>query len=277
MPAGFFQNVTKTIQPVVMKKSPMRKRKIKRTKVSKNLKKAIKKVISEQTETKQAFTTSGNTLIKFNSNIDSVGDLVQILPGISSGTGENQRIGNQIRSQSLNIKGFIKLDLNEIPDSTKLPNVMVRMMVVSMKTAGSFIDAQAQSPKIGTLLKKGATTTAFSGLLQDLYAPINTDVFTVHYDKRFNLSQSYINSQGASPPSTFFAQDISNTVKFFNIKVKCKNRLLKFDEDVGSDILPSNFAPFILLGYSYLDGSSADALDTKVGLCYDSILNFEDA
>lgn len=276
MAAGFIQQVTKT----TTSKNPTRKmikKRVKKVKVSKTLKSAIKKVISEQTESKQAFMTSGNTLVKFNSGIDAVGDLIQVLPNISVGTAENNRIGNQIRAQNLNIRGYIKLDLNEVPDSTKLPNVMVRMLVVSMKTAGSFTDAQAQSPKIGTLLKKGGTTSTFSGLLQDLYAPINTDVFTVHYDKRFNLSQSYINSQGVTPPSTYFSQDISKTVKFFNINVRCKNRLLKFDEDVGSDIQPSNFAPFLLLGYSYLDGSAADVLDTKVGLCYDSTFIYEDA
>lgn len=235
----------------------------------------IKQVVSSLTEDKQAFTTQQN--LKFNSGVDAVGDLVQILPGIAQGVGESQRIGNQIRAKSLNVKGFLKLDVNDVADSTKLPNVVARMMVVSMKVTSSYQDAQTLSSKIGTLLKKGATTTAFAGNLQDLYAPINRDVFTVHYDKKFYLRQDYVNVTGASPPSQTLAQDISKTVKFFNFNVKCKGRILKYDEDVGSDILPGNFGPFLMLGYSYLDGSSPDVLDTKLALTFDSVFNYEDA
>lgn len=151
------------------------------------------------------------------------------------------------------------------------------MMIVSLKTTQSFQDAQTLSSKIGTLLLKGGTTTSFAGNLQDLYAPINRNVFTVHHDKKFYLRQDYINTIGAAAPSTTINQDISKTVKFFNLSVKCRGRILKYDEDVGSDLLPNNFAPFILLGYSYLDGSSPDTISTKVGLCYDSVFKYEDA
>lgn len=242
------------------------------------LKKTIRSVINKQAENKQAYTTQSTApaLLKFNSGIDSVGDLIQILPNISKGDDENQRNGNQIRAKSFNIKGFLKLDVNDVADSTKLPNVVARLMVVSMKVAPSFQDAQSLSTKIGTLLKKGGTTSTFAGNLQDLYAPINTDVFTVHYDKKFYLKQDYVNVAGSSAPSTTIAQDISKTVKFFNINIKCKNKLLRYDEDVGSDVLPGNFGPFLLLGYSYLDGSAPDVVDTKLGLCFDSVLNYTD-
>lgn len=242
-----------------------------------NLIRTIKQVVSSVNETKQAYYNSGNTLTMFNSGIDAVGDLQQIIPNIANGTEDNQRVGQQIRAKSLNVKGFIKLNVNDVTDSTKLPSVIVRMMIVTMKTAGNFNEAQAQGPKLGTLLKKGGTTVAFSGILSDLSSEINRDVYSVHYDKKFYLNQSYVNATGVSPPSTIVAQDIKNTIKFFNINVKCKNRVLKYDEDVSSDLLPTNFAPFLLLGYSYLDGSSPDTLSTNVGLQYISTLNYEDA
>ena len=199
------------------------------------LKKTIRSVINKQAENKQAYTTQSTApaLLKFNSGIDSTADIIQILPNISKGDDENQRNGNQIRAKSFNIKGFLKLDVNDVPDSTKLPNVVARLMVVSMKVAPSFQDAVTLGSKIGTLLKKGGTTSAFTGALQDLYAPINTDVFTVHYDKKFYLKQDYVNVAGSSAPSTTIAQDISKTVKFFNINIKCKNKLLRYDEHVS--------------------------------------------
>lgn len=237
----------------------------------------VKAVLSSLAEDKMAFTSSANALVMFNSAVDSAGDMIQILPGISQGTGDSNRIGDQIRAKSFNVKGYVKLNFNDVPDSLKLPNVICRLMVVSMKSRPSYIDAAASSATLATLLKKGGTTTGFGGLLSDIYAPINTDAFTVHHDEHFYLNQSFINAVGVSAPSAYITQDISKTVKFFNINIKCKNRLLRYDEDVGSNILPSNFGPMLLLGYSYLDGSSPDTLSTNVGLEYASTLAFEDA
>lgn len=237
----------------------------------------IKQVVNSLSETKQVYYNSGNSLTFFNSGIDAVGDLQQIVPNMANGTEDNQRIGQTCRAKSLNVRGYIKLNVNDVNDSTRLPSVIVRMMIVSLKTAPNFNEAQAQAPKVATLLKKGGTTTTFSGILSDINSPINTDVFTVHHDRKFYLNQSYVNATGPSPPSTIVSQDIKNTVKFFNLNVKCKNKILKYDEDVSSDLLPTNFAPFLLLGYSYLDGSTPDTLSTNVGLQYISTLNYEDA
>lgn len=244
---------------------------------SKLLINTVRKIISKDTETKQAFHTTGPSLVFYNSGIDSSGDMSQILPSISQGLEANNRIGEQIKAKSLNVKGYMKLNVNDVADSTKLTNVIVRMMIVSLKVRSCFPDAQGSTAQLQSLLRKGGTTTGFSGVLSDIYAPINTDLWTVHHDKKFYLSQSFVNVTGASPPTTVLAQDISKTVKFFNFNVKCKNKVLKYDEDTGSDIYPTNFAPMLLLGYSYLDGSSADVLSTNVALSYEAVLNYEDA
>lgn len=242
-----------------------------------NFVRSVKQIVHSLTESKQAYTSTGNSLVKFNSGIDSTGDMVQILPYVSQGIQANARIGEQIRAKSLNVKGYIKLDINDTVDSGKLPAVIARMMVVTMKTRPCYYDATGSSATLATLLKKGGTTTGFTGVLSDIMAPINRDAFTVHYDRKFYLNQSYINAIGASAPSTTVTQDIRNTVKFFNFNVKCKNRLLKYDEDVGSDLLPTNFGPFLVLGYAYADGSSPDTLTTALGLQFDSMFTYEDA
>lgn len=236
----------------------------------------VKQIVHSLTEDKHAYTTSGNALVKFNSTIDAVGDYQPIVPAIGQGSAENQRIGQRIIAKSLKIRGFVKLDINEVNDGSKLPTVAVRLMVISMKHKPSYAEVTASATPLGTLLKKGGTTTGFLGTLSDLHAPINTDVFTVHHDKKFYLRQDFVNVTGPSPPTTILAQDISKTIKFFNLSVKCKGRKLMYDEDVSSDSFPVNFCPFLVLGYTYLDGSAADILDTKVGLSYDSQLTYED-
>jgi len=257
-------------RPVARKSKPVYKAK------RANFKKFVKKVVSEMAETKEAYTTSGDTPIWFNSGINATGDITPIVPAIGQGVDTNQRIGQKITAQRLNVKGHIRLNLNDVSDSTKLPNVVVRMMIVSMKNKPSYGDVTASAAPLSTLLRKGGTTTAFTGVLSDVYAPINTDVFTIHHDKKFYLNQTYINAIGPSVPSQYLAQDISKTIKFFNLNVKCKNKVLKYDEDISSDSWPVNWSPFLILGYAYLDGSAPDTISTNVQLMYDSTFQFED-
>lgn len=245
----------------------------------------VKQVIQSLTETKEAYTTSGNSsLTMFNSAIDSTGDMMAIMPSIAQGVKDNERIGDQVRGQSLNIRGHIKLNINAFDalptatDLTKLPSVVARLMIVSLKSKPSYLEAVSSSAPLATLLKKGGTTVAFTGVLSDIYAPINTDAWTVHADRKFYLNQSFVNTLGTSAPSTVIAQDIKNTVKFFNLRVRCK-KLMKYDEDVSSGLYPTNFGPMLLLGYSYLSGETPDSglATPQLGLQYDAVFRYEDA
>lgn len=243
---------------------------------SKAFTKVVQKIINKNAETKQAWISSGNSLIMFNQNIDSAGDMQQLVPNIDKGTMPHQRIGDQVIAQSLNVRGYLKLNVNDTTDSTKLPNVIARVMIVSLKTRPGYYDASGAFAQLAALLKKGGTTSSFTGVLSDIFAPINTDLFTVHHDKRFYMNQSYINVIGASAPSTTIVQDLKNTVKFFNFNIKCKNKVLKYDSAIGSGIYPTNFGPFMLVGYANLDGSTDSILTTPVGLQYVTTLNYQD-
>lgn len=237
----------------------------------------VKQIVNSLTESKQAFTTTGDTLLMFNSGIDSVADCTRIIPSVAQSLLDNGRIGDQVRLRSMNIRGYVKLKVNDVADSTTLPNVAVRMMILSMKNKSTWTDVTASAAPLATLLKKGGTTVGFTGTLSDLHAPINRDVFTVHHDRKFYLKQDFINSIGASVPSQYVSQDVSKTVKFFNVNVKCRNKLLRYDEDVASGLYPVNFSPFLVLGYVYLDGSNPDVIATNVGLSFDSTMTYVDA
>lgn len=249
----------------------------KTAKLAPSTKKAINKLINQSIETKQAFTTSGNSLIYYNSGINANGDITPILPAIAGGSGDATRNGSQVMAKSLNVKGYLKLVLNDTVDNTAYPQVIVRMMVVSLKTHQNYTNVSTQGTSLGALLRKGATVGAFSGNLSDIYAPINNELFTVHYDKKFYLNQTFLNAIGASQPSQTIPQDLKNTVKFFNLNVKCKNKVLKYDPTYTDSVYPTNWAPFLVLGYAHLDGSSPDTVTTKIGLQYDAVLNYKDA
>lgn len=249
-----------------------------RAKPSKSFVKKVRQVLHKQVETKHAYhTTANSSMIFFNSGINSTSEMYQILPSISQGTADNARIGDQIRAQSLNMKGYIKLDINSSGISNSdLCAVVARLFVVSLKTKPNYTEAISSSTPLSGLLKKGGTTTGFSGVLSDIYAPVNTDLWTVHADRKFYLNQSHIQNYN-STTNAIVPVDIKNTVKFFNINVRCKNKVLKYDNNISSGTLPTNYGPIFLIGYSFLNGASPDTLSTRLGVQYDAMFSYEDA
>lgn len=256
-----------------------RKQSVRHPRKKSNLTKLVKAVIRQQSETKQAYITTGDSLIKYNSGINSLGDYTQVLPNITQGTADNARIGDQIRAQSLTIRGYIKMDpilSSGTFNNQGYPNMMARLMVVSLKTKANFTEATSSTTPLSGLLKKGGTTSGFTGVLSDIYAPINTDLWTVHADRKMYVSQDIVAQYGGQT-TALVAQDLKNTVKFFTINVKCKNKLVKYDANISSNLLPTNFGPILLVGYAALNGDSPDVISARLGLQFDAVFNYEDA
>lgn len=241
-----------------------------------NFVKAVKKVISEQSESKHAHITTGNSLVLFNSGITATGDMLQVIPNIAQGTADNQRIGDQIRGQKLSINGYVRLALNsESVEDRASTNVICRMMVVSLKSRNGYYQDSANSAFLSLLLKKGGTTSAFNGNLGDINAEINREVFTVHADRKFYLTQNMI-AQPSTAGLSSVALDTRGIIKFFKLNIPCK-KLLRYDSGLASGLQPTNFAPMLLLGYAPLDGSTPDIITTQVGLNYTTDFTYEDA
>lgn len=241
-----------------------------------NFKKSVLSVIKSQAEDKHAYHTNGNaSLVMFNSTIDAVSDMVQIIPSISESAFENGRVGERIRVSSFNVRGYLKFNTNVATGDLKNGAVAVRMFLLSMKGKLSKDAVESSANPLQLLLRKGGATAPFSGLISDITSPVNTDVFTVHYDKVMYLNQSSLINFG-TPTNTAVASNTANLVRFFNINLKCKNKDLKYDDDINSGLHPTNYYPFLCLGYSYMDGSTADTLTQKLGMEFTSHLSYED-
>lgn len=245
---------------------------IRRAKKS-NFARAVKKVIQSQIEDKYAWFNGG--LVKYNSGIDSIGDMVSVLPSISNGTASSQRIGNSIRGKSLNVRGHVRLDYLNVANQTNMTQVAVRLMVVSLKSGPNYSYTTSTLAPLNALLDKGGAVSAFTGALNDLYSPINNEVWTKHYDKVMFLSQTYIN-QPATAGLSAVGTDASKALRFFNIKVPCK-KIMRYDPNISAGTFPTNFNPIILLGYSFLDNSTADTVNTRVGMQFVTSFTYEDA
>lgn len=241
----------------------------KRAKPSKVFAKKVLSVIHKQAETKQAFTQLDPT--NFNSGVNSSGDCIKVLPSINQGTADNSRIGDQIRGQSLTVKGAVVWSPSVGSFGTfSNARLGVRVMIVQPKNLTDYSSALSSPTSwLNILLKKGGTTTAFTGLLPDLWAPINTDAITKYYDRVHYINGTY---QSTAVGST----QLLGGIKIFKHTFKLRNKLLKYDTGVNSGLYPVNFAPFLLIGYCHMDGSGPDSVSTAVTAMCDMIFNYED-
>lgn len=242
----------------------------KRAKPSGAFRKKVLAVMRGQVETKQAYHTVGPT--SYNSGINVIGDATKILPSVTQGTNDAQRIGDQLTGLKLTVKGAIVYNPSTGQYGTFANSRLgVRMMIVQPRQYSNIDDVQSNaSAWLSLLLKKGSSTSAFTGILSDLWAPINSDYIIKYYDKVFYMDAPY---QATAVGSTV----MGNSTRIFKHTMKLRNKVLKYDSSVSSGSQPVNYAPVLLIGYTHMDGSGADTLTTAIQLTYDTIFNYEDA
>jgi len=230
---------------------------------------SVKKIIAKDVETKTNVFTSNVTA--FNQQINSSGDCLRLMPAIANGTAENQKIGNNIKLQSLNIRGVLTFTLGQtVADNVRIG---VRLMVLRPKKYNDWNAGSLDFNTNYTKLLEG-TTTGFQGTLQQFNTPTNNDYFSVVMDRRFYMSQSVQQSGVATPGQSY----ISETTKFVNFKVPyTTNKKLIYDQDSSLDE-STNFPYFMILGYTKLSGASADATGTSyLTFQYTATAKYEDA
>lgn len=238
-----------------------------RRRPSKSFVKKVQTVINKNSEDKQAYTSIVN--VNYNSAINSSADINFIIPNISTGTEDNQRIGDQLRAKLFKLDGHIITNLTFT--SYSACRIGVRVMVVQPKMYRSQdVIISNATGWLSTLLKKGGTTNYFTGVVSDLYAPINTDTITTYYDKLFYMRTPYV------PGSVTNDLNTASSTKFFRFHKNLKNKLLRYDDTVGAAISPVDWNPVLLVGYAKLDSGTPDTITTEINLNWVSTLDYQD-
>lgn len=209
--------------------------------------------------------------VSHNSAI-SASDCLAIVPQIplitASTPTQCQRRGNKLIPKSLVVKGLISLRTDQL---TTLSPIMVRVMILAQKNIKTGSQVNAGNVSTNQLLECGFTTSAtsdeipFSGNTPDLMVPINKDLFRVYYDRKIKLSPPLDGSLDCAP--TMAAS--------WSYRFKQLPSHLTFDEANGDWV--NNFAPFIAIGYAYMDGTTPDVLTTRLVSNTYSLLHYEDA
>lgn len=230
--------------------------------------KRVQKVISKNVETKRVIYTSSVTA--FNQPINAAGDGLRIIPQVSNGTLNNQRIGNSIRSQGIKLRGVLTFTLGQTASANC--RIGVRMFILRAKRFMNWADTQADLDTNSNKLLEG-TLTGSNGSLAAFNTPYNPDYYSVVLDKKFYMSQSVQQSGVATPGQA----QISETTKFVNMTIPYSRRLINFDDQYSLNEAV-NYPYIICLSYTKLAGDAPDGVGTSyLTFQYTTTMEYEDA
>lgn len=171
------------------------------SKPTKAIKKMVKREIARNVENKTREVYFNNVTIYpsnatlFQNNVVTVSPNSSTL-SIAQGTTQGARIGNQIKTKKLVMRGiFNPLEFHSTTNVTPRP-VNIKMIV--------FYDRQAPSAvpqPLTNLFQLGSSQAGLVGALSDMIMPYNNDRYRVLATKQFKLGYSnYIGTTGSGSP-----------------------------------------------------------------------------
>lgn len=262
----------------IMVKVPSKKVKITKTVSVKPMKDTAKaqvislmrKMISRSEETKMR--CSGVWAgVQFNSAISGVADCYKALPDVVDGTANFNRIGERIKPKALVLRGTVAINYTQ-PNSIA-PEV--HLFVVSHKSKKSYSALNAASGAgyseiVDNLYDFGnGTNGPFDGTVPPTLYPLNTKTLRILAHKKLDLAVSTQASTSNRESSSDRRQ------RRFTIKLKVPS-VLTYDESIDTSY-PTNYAPVLMLGFTYPDGQSPSVIVTPVLASCTFTLLYDDA
>jgi len=250
-------------------------RRKKQTKVSAPLKSYVNRVIRRNEETK--FSSNQYGLTSFNSGINSVSDLITILPQVVVGTGQNNRIGNKIRPVRLEITGYV---MYYCPDTTAASSQDARMIGGRLfcfqdKTSKAYSNSISNYQ----LLNLGGSSNNFTGTALNWVSPHNNAQFKFFADRKLIFMKPFGYTNNTTPSSTNAITGMDKSLfQPFKIVLTQKDLPAVFQYDQTDDLAyPVNFSPYIALGYCDLTNVSPDTVQSKLAMEFNATLYYKDA
>ncbi len=237
----------------------------------------IKKVEKSMAETKLIMlanvpSTGYYGVTRFNSNINTTGDIIQLCPPLSQGVSDYMRIGDQITPTHCSIKGVISISgANESSNS-----VIARMFIVHDRLNPSAVNPDYSN--VYDSLLNGANissgNTAYLGQAPACYFPVNKNRFTVYHDKTYKLQ---VGTGTAQKPSGAGTMTFVPTTYDHHFELTIPTPAsLKYNTQ--RDGFPTNWNPLLMIGYSQPDGNdNADVLFTAIVCSWVLKLHYKDS
>jgi len=207
-------------------------------------------------------------------------NIVPLLPPLSQGVQQNQRIGDKVRPVSLKVDFTVSFDGRNV-NSNVLACRLMCLKDKSIKTIKDLIFSATQpgTPVDQQLMDYGnGVNGGYNGLPYDQHWRINTERYSVISDLKFELRKSFGQTPHAtnSVPYAGSLQFTDSTMtRQFSVTVPTPQTLL-YSNDL--DLYPTNFAPFWCIGFSQPDGDgTVDYLANAIMVNYTTHFVYEDA
>lgn len=227
-------------------------------------------MLNRKSESKYITSRNGNTTPhawnNFNSTIVGVGQFWPVIPTISQGTEEYQRIGDSITPTKFKVDLSVRFRPDQqfqsgVPSQVDPRDVVVVVYYGVCKKFKKILDVQNNSATLTPSLLRlggldpavgGLETSPFLGYAEDDHLLTNSTIFQLK-KKRIHLMKTA--NQVNGPPGVTGGPNINQarvTLDFSSFLPA------KLKYDTTTDTLPSNMSPFYCLGYYYTDASLPD-------------------
>lgn len=258
---------------VYRKKSLFKKKIVKPMLKSKQFKTAVKNVIHRMAENKTVTADAVNESITPCRGVGSAPYFINLLPLITQGVQQGQRVGNQIRIVKNHIKGYINLLPYSATTNPYVCPIMVKMWVVSWKFANPAF-SQPALVDFSTFFQRGSATTNFQGNPLDMIRDVSSDSWTVHKTRSFELSSS-LQTSNSTPGTNALYQNPSGawSIRYsFNLGKYAKT--LKYDDTISNNVTNKNL--YLIIQTVRADGTTVAAGDIYCKNHFQNTLYFED-
>lgn len=199
---------------------------------------------------------SGNTLedfTQFSTAITGTSELYMLIPPVTIGDDDYQRIGNQIQPTSLNVK--IQCALGALASSS----VYVDFWFLHSKNIKD--GRQTAQLPIQKLLNDGnGQNVGYDGTSYTSMLPLNKAEFSLIKRVRILLKKPYGDPQGlysgaGAPPNSVYS--LAANTKEFSVKIPLPKKLTY---EQRTDYVPTNVFPFMAVGFTAADQFGGTAL-----------------
>jgi hypothetical protein len=184
-------------------------------------------------------------------NLSNTGDLMRLFPNIDQGDNRENRTGSKIKLQNINCKFHFHIPPATDPTANPTAGLCCRLLVLSPKQFTKwteFVTEWSSGANLGRkYLRNGEAQTYFQGDLMSLEFPVNTALFTTHYDRRFQLHRGKLIGDDSSGLAR-----MPEVAKTINLNLKVKNKVVQY-ADSGLSVA-SNYSPFAILLYAPMNG-----------------------
>jgi len=236
--------------------------------------KLIKKVLAAEIETKFVSQTTGSQ--NQNSNINN-GDLIPAIPPLLQDQGDSaawRRIGTKVTPKSLKLHCHVGFG----PEIVRSSAINVHYFVLTQKRYKNMTGVLANG-NMSRLLRTGDQNMyfPFDGNNDVAMLPVNTAEFNVIKRGSFKLSKNTGDLQDSLDTGN---QPLGGPVSrdwVITIPTPAK---LTYEQDNAlprTQDYPTNFAPFIVFGYTHQDASTPDLLNQDIFVQVRPMLWYDDA